>query len=175
VVVRVDSHLFSSPYHCIVDVEKDEPTSICIRDPVSGLILHQQLFYPDGRRGSGLLAHLEVPDTFSHYRERLQTGDKTYVIVSKDIPMEKVFNAFAKLKGVEVNRIRFLWDGVRIGHFQTPGELQLDVDDAWDGIIDCVMEIVRLIVHVRSFRCKDSVHGFRPMSNVSHEHSFGLD
>jgi phosphoribosyl-AMP cyclohydrolase len=86
-----------------------------------GLILRQQLpvFYPDGRRGSGLL-----------------------VVFSKYIPMGKVFNAFAKLKGVEASEIRFLWCGEKIGHFQTLGELQLDGD--WD-CIDCVLGIVRLM------------------------------
>jgi hypothetical protein len=85
-----------------------------------------------------------VPDTLSHYRERLQTGDKTYVIVATFIPMGKVFNAFAKLKRVEAHRIRFLWCGENISHLQTLGELQLD--DA--GCIDCMLEQVRLFLRL---------------------------
>ena len=50
--------------------------------------------------------------------------------------MSKVFNAYAKRKGVQGNALRFLLDGQRINPEQTPGDLELEDQDQ----IDCVLE-----------------------------------
>ncbi len=49
--------------------------------------------------------------------------------------MSKVFNAYAKRKGVAGGALRFLLDGQRINPEQTPGDLELEDQDQ----IDCVL------------------------------------
>jgi small ubiquitin-related modifier len=49
--------------------------------------------------------------------------------------MEKVFQTYAQRKGVDLNAIRFLYDGTRVQNDQTPVELELEDNDC----IDCML------------------------------------
>lgn len=51
-------------------------------------------------------------------------------------PMERVFDAYAHRKGVSVSTLRFLLDGERIAHDDTPASLRLGHHDQ----IDCMRE-----------------------------------
>ena len=65
-----------------------------------------------------------------------QNGEETFFKVKANTKMSKVFNAYAKRKGVQGNALRFLLDGQRINAEQTPGDLELEDQDQ----IDCVLE-----------------------------------
>lgn len=52
--------------------------------------------------------------------------------------MQKVFDTYAQRKGIQVNSLRFLLDGEKIGPDQTPKMLELDDQDQ----IDCMLEQV---------------------------------
>jgi small ubiquitin-related modifier len=49
--------------------------------------------------------------------------------------MEKVFQTYAQRKGVDLNAIRFLYDGTRVQNDQTPVQLELEDNDC----IDCML------------------------------------
>jgi hypothetical protein len=66
--------------------------------------------------------------------------------------MEKVFQTYAQRKGVDLNAIRFLYDGVRVNYDATPDELELEDHDQ----IDCMLYQSgggRRSIYIR--RCKD--------------------
>jgi small ubiquitin-related modifier len=52
--------------------------------------------------------------------------------------MEKVFNAYAQRKGVQVTSLRFLLDGERIIGEQTPKMLELEDGDQIDAVLEQV-------------------------------------
>ena len=66
----------------------------------------------------------------------VQNGEETFFKVKANTKMSKVFNAYAKRKGVAGGALRFLLDGQRINPEQTPGDLELEDQDQ----IDCVLE-----------------------------------
>ena len=65
-----------------------------------------------------------------------QTGEETFFKIKKTTRMEKVFNAFATRKGVQLTSLRFMLDGERIESDATPKMLELDDQDQ----IDCMLE-----------------------------------
>jgi Ubiquitin family len=70
--------------------------------------------------------------------ERLQTGEETFVKMRSSTNMGKVYRKFAKLKGMEVHRLRLLLDGERIHHCDTAETHELDNQDK----LLCVLEQV---------------------------------
>jgi small ubiquitin-related modifier len=50
--------------------------------------------------------------------------------------MSKVFDAFAKRKGVQASSLRFLMDGDRVKEDDTPMGLELEDQD----MLDCMLE-----------------------------------
>ncbi len=52
--------------------------------------------------------------------------------------MEKVFNAYAQRKGVQVTSLRFLLDGERVTGDQTPKMLELEDGDQIDAVLEQV-------------------------------------
>ena len=52
--------------------------------------------------------------------------------------MSKVFDAYAKRKGLDRTAIRFVLDGENVADFQTPKMLELEDQDQ----IDCLLEQV---------------------------------
>ena len=69
-------------------------------------------------------------------RVRDQTGEETFFKLRKASQIEKVFSAYARRKGVNVNDLRFLLDGERIEPWHTPATLELEDSDQ----IDCMLE-----------------------------------
>eukprot|EP00571_Detonula_confervacea_P004531 CAMPEP_0172327480 /NCGR_PEP_ID=MMETSP1058-20130122/59706_1 /TAXON_ID=83371 /ORGANISM="Detonula confervacea, Strain CCMP 353" /LENGTH=194 /DNA_ID=CAMNT_0013044549 /DNA_START=67 /DNA_END=651 /DNA_ORIENTATION=+ len=68
-------------------------------------------------------------------RVKDQTGEETMFKIKKSTRMSKVFGAYAQRKGVELESLRFLLDGERIGPDETPKMLELEDEDQ----IDCVL------------------------------------
>eukprot|EP00941_MAST-03F_sp_MAST-3F-sp1_P003905 g3905.t1 len=69
-------------------------------------------------------------------RVKDQTGEETYFKVKPTTKMGKIFGVYAQRKGIQANALRFLLDGRRISHDDTPKLLELEDQDQ----IDCVLE-----------------------------------
>mmetsp|Transcript_10039 Transcript_10039/g.28125 ORF Transcript_10039/g.28125 Transcript_10039/m.28125 type:complete len:96 (+) Transcript_10039:18-305(+) len=69
-------------------------------------------------------------------RVRDQTGEETFFKIKKGTKMAKVFDAFARRKGVQSSSLRFLMDGDRVKEDDTP--LSLDLED--QDMLDCMLE-----------------------------------
>jgi small ubiquitin-related modifier len=67
-----------------------------------------------------------------------QAGDETLFKIKKTTKMEKVFNAYAQRKGVQVGSLRFLLDGERVTGEQTPKMLELEDGDQIDAVLEQV-------------------------------------
>jgi len=69
---------------------------------------------------------------------KANTGDTTEFLVRNTTKMEKIFNAYAEQRNLNVNELVFLLDGERLAGFQTPEDFDLEDGDIEDGIqIDC--------------------------------------
>ncbi|KAL0584542.1 hypothetical protein ABG067_005565 [Albugo candida] len=71
-------------------------------------------------------------------RVKDQSGEEMYFRVKLVTRMEKVFEAYAERKNIDVTALRFLLDGTRICGDQTPKMLELEDRDQ----IDCALEQV---------------------------------
>ena len=49
--------------------------------------------------------------------------------------MEKIFNAYAQRKGIDVNSLRFMLDGERVQPTETPKTLELAENDQIDVLL----------------------------------------
>mmetsp|Transcript_32280 Transcript_32280/g.37900 ORF Transcript_32280/g.37900 Transcript_32280/m.37900 type:complete len:98 (-) Transcript_32280:244-537(-) len=65
-----------------------------------------------------------------------QSGDETFFKIKKTTKMGKIFGVYAERKGVQVNSIRFTFDGLRVGPEATPDSIGLEDSDQ----IDCMIE-----------------------------------
>ena len=65
-----------------------------------------------------------------------KTGEETFFKIKKGTKMSKVFDAFAKRKGVQASSLRFLMDGDRVKEDDTPLSLELEDQD----MLDCMLE-----------------------------------
>lgn len=68
----------------------------------------------------------------------MKSGEEMYFRVKLVTRMEKVFEAYAERKNIDVTALRFLLDGTRICGDQTPKMLELEDRDQ----IDCALEQV---------------------------------
>lgn len=66
------------------------------------------------------------------FRLKYQNGEETMFTVKRAVKMQKVFNAYAGRKGVNVDYFRFLLDGKSIWGGETPETLDLDDNDQID-------------------------------------------
>nr|CCA24509.1 small ubiquitinlike modifier (SUMO) putative [Albugo laibachii Nc14] len=71
-------------------------------------------------------------------RVKDQSGEEMFFRVKLVTKMEKVFEAYAERKNIDVTALRFLLDGTRISGDQTPKMLELEDQDQ----IDCALEQV---------------------------------
>mmetsp|Transcript_19020 Transcript_19020/g.30687 ORF Transcript_19020/g.30687 Transcript_19020/m.30687 type:complete len:91 (-) Transcript_19020:1329-1601(-) len=69
-------------------------------------------------------------------RVRDQTGEETYFKIKKTTKLGKVFETYAHRRGVQSTSLRFLLDGERIEHDQTPKELDLEDQDQIDVMLE---------------------------------------
>ena len=77
------------------------------------------------------------PDTLS-VKVVSQDGTEIFFKCKPHTQMQKLMKAYAERQGVNLQSVRFLFDGERIRETQTPGELGIEDGDA----IDVVMEQV---------------------------------
>eukprot|EP00500_Bicosoecida_sp_ms1_P000525 CAMPEP_0203812104 /NCGR_PEP_ID=MMETSP0115-20131106/3950_1 /ASSEMBLY_ACC=CAM_ASM_000227 /TAXON_ID=33651 /ORGANISM="Bicosoecid sp, Strain ms1" /LENGTH=176 /DNA_ID=CAMNT_0050720941 /DNA_START=41 /DNA_END=570 /DNA_ORIENTATION=+ len=66
---------------------------------------------------------------------RDQAGTETVFKVKPSTKFEKIFKAYAGRKGVEVNSLRFTFDGERIEPHHTPVDLEMEDGDQVDAIM----------------------------------------
>lgn len=75
-------------------------------------------------------------DVSMQIRVKDQTGEEVFFKVKPHTQMGKIFDSYAKRKGVETRVLRFMLDGKRIQAHETPDELELEDLDQ----IDCLLE-----------------------------------
>lgn len=63
-------------------------------------------------------------------------GSKVKFRVKRVTRMEKVFEAYCKKMGLNINQIRFIFDGNKIGKQQTPEELELEDNDLIEVVVE---------------------------------------
>eukprot|EP00938_MAST-03A_sp_MAST-3A-sp1_P000769 g769.t1 len=69
-------------------------------------------------------------------RVKNQSSQEVFFKVKMDIAMGKVFKAYAKKTGVQVNELRFLLDGERVKADATPKSLELEDQDQIDVVLE---------------------------------------
>merc|ERR1712046_498835 len=65
-----------------------------------------------------------------------QDGNEIYFKCKQTTPLQKLMRAFCQRQGVQMNAVRFLFDGTRVRDSQTPKDLAMEDGD----IIDVMME-----------------------------------
>ena len=65
-----------------------------------------------------------------------QDGSELFFKMKKTTPMSKLMNAYCQRQGVNLNAVRFLFDGERLRASQTPEDLEMEDGD----VIDVMME-----------------------------------
>ena len=65
-----------------------------------------------------------------------QDGSELFFKMKKTIPMSKLMNAYCQRQGVNLNAVRFIFDGSRLNSSQTPEDLEMEDGD----VIDVMME-----------------------------------
>jgi len=80
----------------------------------------------------------EVNDNTVTLRVRQQDGDEMFFKVKKETKMQKIMDAYAQRKGINVNSLRFNMDGNRIQPTDTPKMLELENDDQIDVMLEAI-------------------------------------
>ncbi|OJT03985.1 Ubiquitin-like protein SMT3 [Trametes pubescens] len=60
-----------------------------------------------------------------------QTGEEVFFKIKRNTKLSKLQGAYANKVGKDVNSIRFLYDGARIGDDDTPASLDMEDNDLW--------------------------------------------
>jgi small ubiquitin-related modifier len=76
-----------------------------------------------------------LPSQSMTIRLKELAGEETYFKVNPLTAMDRVFNAFAKRKGVAVTTLRFLLDGQRVNGDQAPYDLELEDQHQLDVVL----------------------------------------
>jgi hypothetical protein len=69
-------------------------------------------------------------------RFRDQTGEETFFKIKRSSRLSKVFDTYARMKGVESDSLQFLFGGRRIYSHQTPLDLDLEDQDQIDVMLE---------------------------------------
>ncbi|KAI0824420.1 small ubiquitin-like modifier [Trametes gibbosa] len=67
-----------------------------------------------------------------------QTGEEVFFKIKMNTKLSKLQTAYASKVGKDVNSIRFLYDGTRIGDDDTPASLDMEDNDAIDAMVEQV-------------------------------------
>mmetsp|Transcript_13915 Transcript_13915/g.30053 ORF Transcript_13915/g.30053 Transcript_13915/m.30053 type:complete len:98 (-) Transcript_13915:352-645(-) len=87
------------------------------------------------------------PDTlnnFSCFQQTIsiavrdQAGTEVFFKVKPQTKFQKVFEAYCQKKAVDINSIRFVYDGVRISKDSSPVELGMEDGDVVDAVVEQV-------------------------------------
>jgi len=90
----------------------------------------------DGAGGSDLMKKDEkAGGEHLNLKVKAQDGNEIYFRVKKTTQFKKVFAAFCKKVGADLDSVRFLFDGSRINPTTTPAELEMEDDDVIDAMI----------------------------------------
>jgi len=71
-------------------------------------------------------------------RVKDQGGDEMFFKVKKETKMQKIMDAYAQRKGINVASLRFVLDGERLNATDTPKMLELENDDQIDVLLESV-------------------------------------
>ncbi|KZO97266.1 small ubiquitin-related modifier [Calocera viscosa TUFC12733] len=66
------------------------------------------------------------------------TGDEVFFKIKKNTKMSKLKGAYAQRVGKDVQTIRFLYDGERLGEDETPSSLDMQDGDTIDVMVEQV-------------------------------------
>ncbi|EJT98153.1 small ubiquitin-related modifier [Dacryopinax primogenitus] len=66
------------------------------------------------------------------------TGDEVFFKIKRNTKMSKLKGAYAQRVGKDVQTIRFLYDGERLGEDETPASLEMQDGDTIDVMVEQV-------------------------------------
>ncbi|XP_071950663.1 small ubiquitin-related modifier 2-like [Antedon mediterranea] len=71
------------------------------------------------------------PESSEHISIKVQGQDGVTVQfkIKKTTPLKKLMNTFAERQGLNINSIRFMFEGSRINNNDTPASLEMEEDD----------------------------------------------
>ena len=68
-------------------------------------------------------------------RGSLQDGNIVYFKIKKKTELKKLMEAYCARQSLQMDQIRFLFDGCRLRDTQTPDELDMEDDDVIDALL----------------------------------------
>ncbi|KAI0654271.1 small ubiquitin-like modifier [Cubamyces menziesii] len=81
---------------------------------------------------------VEDPNAPINIRVLTQTGEEVFFKIKRSTKLSKLQGAYANKVGKDVNSIRFLYDGNRIGDDDTPASLDMEDNDSIDVMVEQV-------------------------------------
>ncbi|OSC98127.1 small ubiquitin-like modifier [Trametes coccinea BRFM310] len=81
---------------------------------------------------------VEDPNAPINIKVTTQTGEEVFFKIKRNTKLSKLQGAYANKVGKDVNSIRFLYDGSRIGDDDTPASLDMEDNDTIDVMVEQV-------------------------------------
>ncbi|KAI0324290.1 small ubiquitin-like modifier [Cubamyces sp. BRFM 1775] len=81
---------------------------------------------------------VEDPNAPINIKVTTQTGEEVFFKIKRSTKLNKLQVAYANKVGKDVNSIRFLYDGARIGDDDTPASLDMEDNDSIDVMVEQV-------------------------------------
>ncbi|KAI8977774.1 small ubiquitin-like modifier [Trametes punicea] len=81
---------------------------------------------------------VEDPNAPINIKVTTQTGEEVFFKIKRNTKLSKLQGAYANKVGKDVNSIRFLYDGARIGDDDTPASLDMEDNDTIDVMVEQV-------------------------------------
>ncbi|KAH9895681.1 small ubiquitin-like modifier [Cubamyces lactineus] len=81
---------------------------------------------------------VEDPNAPINIKVMTQTGEEVFFKIKRSTKLSKLQGAYANKVGKDVNSIRFLYDGNRIGDDDTPASLDMEDNDSIDVMVEQV-------------------------------------
>ncbi len=64
-----------------------------------------------------------------------QNGNEVFFRIKMQTPLVKLMNAYCERQSIDASSVRFLYNGQRIQHEQTPKELDMEAGDVIDAVL----------------------------------------
>ncbi|KAI0773114.1 small ubiquitin-like modifier [Trametes elegans] len=80
----------------------------------------------------------EDPNAPINIKVTTQNGEEVFFKIKRSTKLSKLQVAYANKVGKDVNSIRFLYDGARIGDDDTPASLDMEDNDSIDVMVEQV-------------------------------------
>ena len=122
--------------------ERDEATRASLKDRFGSYDEELWNFSPDLLEGNGISRQMNFEDNYNERGDAIairikgQDGEETNFKLRRTTEMSKLFNAYAVMKGVGVDSMRFSLDGETVEYDATPAILDLEDGDQ----IDCMFQ-----------------------------------